>query len=223
MQSRRGPRDCWSIRRQPRRRTTTALAVERERVVGHEVIRVHEPGVREVGSLSEGLPIAVRHTGVEDRDCHALAARAMTGAEICPRLRCVDPAGPEEVPLHLRPSPGGSPGRPWIVGGPGPRRVGDVIGHGVGDAWLGAQPGGRLLDGHALWHAHDPLAGRRRRAALAHAHAGRRGSWRPPPCRRTCSRPPPAPARSPAQPTDAPWRPRLVSARGQLRPRRERQ
>src|SRR4051812_46358561 len=97
-----------------------SLAIERKRVVGDEVVGVYEPGVREVGSLSEGLPIAIRHAGVEDRDRDALAARTMIGAEIRPRLRRVDAAGREEVPLHLRPAARGSALRPGIVGDPGP-------------------------------------------------------------------------------------------------------
>ena len=58
----------------------------------------------EVRSLLEGLPVAIRDAGVEDRDRHALAAGTMIGEQIRPRLRRVDPARREEVPLQPSPT-----------------------------------------------------------------------------------------------------------------------
>ena len=94
----------------PGHERAVALAIERVRVVRHEVVGGDELGAGKVGRLPETLPVAIRDPGVEHRHRHA-PARPAGARRTCaprPRVRSPRPRAGSSTGASASPGCGGS-------------------------------------------------------------------------------------------------------------------
>ena len=97
------------------------FAIDREPVVGHEVIGVYEARALEVGRRDVVAPAPVGDSGVEQCHHHPAPPGAAIASQVRPGSRCIYARSREEVPLHLLPAPA-LMGQAGVIGNP---RAGD--------------------------------------------------------------------------------------------------